>query len=263
MIALHHMDAPIRPMDFEQRNGRILRQGNMYAAKGMPVEILTYGVEGTLDATAYDRLRIKQNFINQMMKGNVNGRVMEDEDSEDPSGKTFNQMAAELSGDQTAQMLFIAENNVKKLEGLKRSHEIKKMYARTEIPVLNTSIAVLKSSLDKAIRISKQIAEKFPNGIERISANGHSYSDKLATALADIAGKYEEEYTLNRNTPPVSIRLNKDAAELVLYHDNGQLKYSLYAGKDIITEGKDINTFSGIWISVNSSISSIGKKFHL
>ena len=42
MIALHHMDAPIRPMDFEQRNGRILRQGNMYAAKGMPVEILTY-----------------------------------------------------------------------------------------------------------------------------------------------------------------------------------------------------------------------------
>ena len=33
MIALHHMDAPIRPMDFEQRNGRILRQGNMYAAK--------------------------------------------------------------------------------------------------------------------------------------------------------------------------------------------------------------------------------------
>lgn len=195
-----------------------------------------------------------------MMKGNVNGRVMEDEDSEDPSGKTFNQMAAELSGDQTAQMLFIAENNVKKLEGLKRSHEIKKMYARTEIPVLNTSIAVLKSSLDKAIRISKQIAEKFPNGIERISANGHSYSDKLATALADIAGKYEEEYTLNRNTPPVSIRLNKDAAELVLYHDNGQLKYSLYAGKDIITEGKDINTFSGIWISVNSSISSIGKK---
>lgn len=260
MIALHHMDAPIRPMDFEQRNGRILRQGNMYAAKGMPVEILTYGVEGTLDATAYDRLRIKQNFINQMMKGNVNGRVMEDEDSEDPSGKTFNQMAAELSGDQTAQMLFIAENNVKKLEGLKRSHEIKKMYARTEIPILNTSIAVLKSSLDKAIRISKQIAEKFPNGIERISANGHSYSDKLATALADIAGKYEEEYTLNRNTPPVSIRLNKDAAELVLYHDNGQLKYSLYAGKDIITEGKDINTFSGIWISVNSSISSIGKK---
>ena len=38
------------------------------------------------------------------------------------------------------------------------------------------------------------------------------------------------------------------------------MKYSLYAGKDIITEGKDINTFSGIWISVNSSISSIGKK---
>ena len=260
MIALHHMDAPMRPMDFEQRNGRILRQGNMYAAKNMPVEVLTYGVEGTLDATAYDRLRIKQNFINQMMKGNVSGRVMEDEDSEDPSGKTFNQMAAELSGDQTAQMLFIAENNLKKLEGLKRSHEIKKMYAQTEMPVLRTSISVLKSSLSKTGRMAERIAEKFPNGIERISVDGHTYADKLATALATIVGKYEEDYTLNRNTPPVTVKLNKDAAELILYHDNGALKYSLYAGRDAIAEGKDINTFSGLWLSVNSSLSSVGKK---
>lgn len=260
MIALHHMDAPMRPMDFEQRNGRILRQGNMYAAKNMPVEVLTYGVEGTLDATAYDRLRIKQNFINQMMKGNVSGRVMEDEDSEDPSGKTFNQMAAELSGDQTAQMLFIAENNLKKLEGLKRSHEIKKMYAQTEMPVLRTSISVLKSSLSKTGRMAERIAEKFPNGIERISVDGHTYADKLATALTTIAGKYEEDYTLNRNTPPVTVKLNKDAAELILYHDNGALKYSLYAGRDAIAEGKDINTFSGLWLSVNSSLSSVGKK---
>ena len=85
MIALHHMDAPIRPMDFEQRNGRILRQGNMFAAMDKPVEVLTYGVEGTLDATAYERLRIKQDFINQMMKGDVSGRVMEESDDEDPS----------------------------------------------------------------------------------------------------------------------------------------------------------------------------------
>lgn len=65
LFALHHIDAPIRPMDFEQRNGRILRQGNLYATWDKPVNIVTYGVKGTLDATAYDRLRIKQNFINQ------------------------------------------------------------------------------------------------------------------------------------------------------------------------------------------------------
>ena len=76
LFALHHIDAPIRPMDFEQRNGRILRQGNLYATWDKPVNIVTYGVKGTLDATAYDRLRIKQNFINQMMKGDTSSRVM-------------------------------------------------------------------------------------------------------------------------------------------------------------------------------------------
>ena len=260
MVALHHIDVPALPMDFEQRNGRILRQGNMYAVKNKPVEILTYGVQGTLDATAYDRLRFKQNFINQMMKGDVSGRVMEEQDDDNPAGKTFNQMAAELSGDQTAQMLFVAESNAKKLEGLKRSHEIKQQYARMEVAPLKTSIALSRSKAEKAEEASRYIAAQMPEGIKSITIGRHTYEDKLAKNLAEEVSKFEERYSVNRSLPPLTVSLNKDAARIIFHHDNGQLLYSFYAGDHAIAENKPVNTFSGIWLSVNSSLSNISKQ---
>ena len=261
MIALHHMDAPIRPMDFEQRNGRILRQGNMFASMDKPVEVVTYGVEGTLDATAYERLRIKQDFINQMMKGDVSGRVMEERDDEDPSGKTFAQMAAELSGDKTLQLLFVAENEVKKLEGLRRSHEMKRQYGREELSSLNNKLLFMEEKeLKEAEAIAREVAQDMPEGIVKLTANGKSFTEKLASSLAEIAGAYEEQYALNRGTLPVTIKFNSGLCEMVLHHELGQLVYSLYVGPYPIAENKAINTFSGIWLSVNSALSGAGKK---
>lgn len=260
MVALHHMDAPIRPMDFEQRNGRILRQGNMYASLDKPVEILTYGVEGTLDATAYDRLRIKQNFINQMMKGDVSGRVMEDNADDDPSGKTFSQMAAELSGDKTLQLLFVAENKLKKLAGLKRSHEIKKQYDREEIPLTEKTISIRESYLEKMERLAERAAKQFPNGIERISLNGQTFTDKLSKVLSEGVGMYEEQYKENRGIAPLSVKLNKDGGELLFYHNNGTLMYKLSLGKEDVVSDKEINTFAGIWPSVNSALSGLSRR---
>ena len=261
MIALHHMDAPIRPMDFEQRNGRILRQGNMFAAMDKPVEVVTYGVEGTLDATAYERLRIKQDFINQMMKGDVSGRVMEERDDEDPSGKTFAQMAAELSGDKTLQLLFVAENDVKKLEGLRRSHEMKRQYAREELSSLKSTLLFKEEKeLKEAEAIAQAVAQEMPEGIVKLTANGKSFTEKLASSLAEIAGAYEEQYALNRGTLPVTIKINGGLCEMVLHHELGQLAYSLYVGPYPVAENKAINTFSGIWLSVNSALSGAGKK---
>jgi len=54
---LIHMDAPDRPMDYTQRNGRIERQGNLHKEWGLPIRILRFGVEDSLDVTAYQRLR--------------------------------------------------------------------------------------------------------------------------------------------------------------------------------------------------------------
>lgn len=260
MIALHHMDAPIRPMDFEQRNGRILRQGNMYAERDMPVEVLTYGVEGTLDATAYERLRIKQDFINQMMKGDVSGRVMEESDDEDPSGKTFSQMAAELSGDKTLQLLFVAENNLKKLEGLKRSAEIKREYAKAEIPLTKASIRQQKELLREAEEAAAAVAQEMPNGIERLTMNGHTFNEKLAKVITETVAQYEEQYALNRGMLPLTVKLNGGIGEMVFHHNQGQLVYSMYVDGNAIVENKEVNTFSGIWMSANSALGGLNKR---
>lgn len=103
LVGLHHLDAPNRPTDFEQRNGRIIRQGNAHAAWNMPIEILTYGVDKTLDATAYGRLAIKQKFINQVLKGHLTDEGMNDISADDDfAAMSFDQMMATLSGSQYA-----------------------------------------------------------------------------------------------------------------------------------------------------------------
>lgn len=260
MIALHHMDAPIRPMDFEQRNGRILRQGNMFAAMDKPVEVLTYGVEGTLDATAYERLRIKQDFINQMMKGDVSGRVMEESDDEDPSGKTFSQMAAELSGDKTLQLLFIAENKVKKLEGLRRSHEMKREQARVEAAMLKTDIVRLKNKLKDAEKVGEQVAKRFPEGVTKLTINGRPVTEKLSKVLAETLEDYEGRYALNRSVVFPVIDLNDKAAKMVFGHTLGQLQYSLFMDKFQLVDEKPINTYAGVWLSLNSALANSGKR---
>lgn len=260
MIALHHMDAPIRPMDFEQRNGRILRQGNMFAAMDKPVEVLTYGVEGTLDATAYERLRIKQDFINQMMKGDVSGRVMEESDDEDPSGKTFSQMAAELSGDKTLQLLFIAENKVKKLEGLRRSHEMKREQARVEAAMLKTDIVRLKNKLKDAEKVGELVAKRFPEGVTKLTINGRPVTEKLSKVLAETLEDYEGRYALNRSVVFPVIELNDKAAKMVFGHTLGQLQYSLFMDKFQLVDEKPINTYAGVWLSLNSALANSGKR---
>ena len=69
LIALHHLDCPWRPSDIEQREGRILRQGN----QNEEVEIYRYVTEGSFDAYSYQLIQTKSTFINQIM-ANSNGR---------------------------------------------------------------------------------------------------------------------------------------------------------------------------------------------
>jgi N12 class adenine-specific DNA methylase len=110
LIALHHIDAPNRPMDFEQRNGRIIRVGNT----NPEVEVLTYGIESTPDAVAYSRLAIKQSFINQVMSGKVTGRSTEDE--LDDSEGFFSLLSAVLTGSSTAIDLQKVKKSIKEKE---------------------------------------------------------------------------------------------------------------------------------------------------
>lgn len=259
LYGLHHIDAPVRPMDFEQRNGRILRQGNNYALWGKPVNVVTYGVQGTLDATAYDRLRIKQNFINQMMKGNVSGRIMEEQDDEDPSGMTFNQMAATLSGDKTAQLLFVAENLLKKLRNLKRSDANSKSGMAESIEYTRNRIIHDKGQKKVYERAYKTISEYFPDGVESVAVDGETYTEKFGPALEPVIASYEDAYSLNRGTAPLKIMLNNSKAEVIIHFNEGRMVYELYAGNEHIVEGRQFNGGKGLMSSIEHQLKAVEK----
>lgn len=259
LYGLHHIDAPVHPMDFEQRNGRILRQGNNYALWGKPVNVVTYGVQGTLDATAYDRLRIKQNFINQMMKGNVSGRIMEEQDDEDPSGMTFNQMAATLSGDKTAQLLFVAENLLKKLRNLKRSDANSKSGMAESIEYARNRIIHDKGQKKVYERAYKTISEYFPDGVESVTVDGKTYTEKFGPALEPVIASYEDAYSLNRGTAPLKIMLNNSKAEVIVHFNEGRMVYELYAGNEHIVEGRQFNGGKGLMSSIEHQLKAVEK----
>ena len=254
LFALHHIDAPIRPMDFEQRNGRILRQGNLYATWDKPVNIVTYGVKGTLDATAYDRLRIKQNFINQMMKGDISSRVMEEQDDSDPSGMTFSEMAATLSGDKTAQLLFVAQNKLKKLQNSKRSDLNSKSSMRDSISKSKLRIQEYNSRKDIMERNANIVKENFPDGVESVTVKGNTFSDGISNELTSIIDDYYDRYTLDRNTPPLKISLNGGKGEAIVHFNEGMMVYSLYLGKEKLVENRDFSGGKGLMASIDRQL---------
>jgi hypothetical protein len=74
-IAMHHIDCPWRPADIKQRDGRILRQGNQHSAG---VRIYRYVVEGSFDAYSWQTVERKARFIDQIMRGRLDVREIED-----------------------------------------------------------------------------------------------------------------------------------------------------------------------------------------
>lgn len=120
--ALHHLDAPWRPSDMEQREGRIVRQGNLVPDLiGEGVEILRYGVKRTFDAGQYERLARKQKMINDVLSGRNVGRTVEDAGIEQVA--SFSEASAAFSGDPRVRQLAGLRQEIAKLEASERGHQ--------------------------------------------------------------------------------------------------------------------------------------------
>jgi len=81
LVALHNLDAPWRPSDLEQREGRIKRQGNMFYEQdpdNFEIEIFRYATEQTYDSRMWQTIEIKASGIEQFRKGDSLVRVIDD-----------------------------------------------------------------------------------------------------------------------------------------------------------------------------------------
>jgi len=113
--ALHHLDAPWRPRDIEQREGRILRQRNLNAE----VEIYRYVTEGSFDAYMWQTLETKARFIQQVMTGHTAVRSAEDLEGE---ALTYAEIKAIASGNPAVMEKVRIDTEVRKLNQLRAVH---------------------------------------------------------------------------------------------------------------------------------------------
>jgi len=116
LIALHHLDAPWRPRDIEQREGRILRQGNRNAQ----VRIFRYVTEGSFDAYMWQVLETKARFIAQVMTGQTSVRCAEDLET---GALTYAEIKAIASGNPTVIEKVKIDTEIRKLDQLRAVHQ--------------------------------------------------------------------------------------------------------------------------------------------
>lgn len=182
---LVHMDVPIRPMDYQQRNGRILRQGNMHLDMNIPVRILRLGVKQTLDVTGYQRLQIKEKFIRQIMKGDISARMIEEEETEGSDANNFSQMMASLSGSQAALALSVERNKLQKLTNAAQYHTQSQIFIANKVKTNDNVITTTTSILHDLEKKRNDVKALFPDGrivslkIGKREATGQQAIEKL------------------------------------------------------------------------------------
>jgi N12 class adenine-specific DNA methylase len=140
LVALHHLDAPWRPADIEQREGRILRQGNTNEY----VKIFRYVTEGSFDAYMWQTLETKCRFIAQVMNGDATVRRAEDVDA---AALTYAEVKAIASGNPLVIEKATVDAEVMRLTRLKKQHAESQYQMRYRIKSLGESAQIAERNI--------------------------------------------------------------------------------------------------------------------
>src|SRR4029077_10227638 len=134
------LDAPGNPAEVEQREGRILRQGNENAV----VSIYRYVTEGSFDAYMWQALETKARFIAQIITGENAARRIEDIGGQELS---YAEVKAIASGNPAVLTLAEADAELQRLSVLKKNHMDEQYVARRCVRDLPRTIADLSTRL--------------------------------------------------------------------------------------------------------------------
>src|SRR6202044_2932034 len=140
LVALHHLDAPWKPAEVEQRDGRILRQGN----ENEEVAVYRYVTEGSFDAYMWQALETKARFISQVITGDNAARRAEDIGGQELS---YAEVKAIASGNPAVLTLAESDAALQRLSILKKNHADEQYVARRSVRDLPGTIAGLSKRL--------------------------------------------------------------------------------------------------------------------
>lgn len=199
---LIHIDAPNRPMDYTQRNGRILRQGNLHKQMNRSVRVLRFGVEDSLDVTAYQRLKTKGAIADSIMDGknmlsnSMTNRVLEEEED------VFGDTVAQLSGSEYALLKNNAEKNVRKYESRKKQWQADQTYIHNVKPKIKAQIQQSDQLAKEQKQFLEDVNKAFSDGtfkgikvgnqtfstVESMSNFIKEYNKSISDAMKHIKG---------------------------------------------------------------------------
>ncbi|MBQ6755326.1 MAG: helicase, partial [Oscillospiraceae bacterium] len=181
LIALHHLDCPWRPADLQQREGRIVRQGN----ENPEVEIYTYVTENTFDSYLYQLVESKQKFIGQIMTSKSPVRSAEDIDE---TALSYAEIKALCSGNPQIKEKMDLDVVVAKLKLLKANHLSQKYALEDQIlKDFPQKSAALEQRIEGYNLDNTRLSENTnPNeeGFSPMTVYGTVYTDKKAAGSA-------------------------------------------------------------------------------
>lgn len=195
LVALHHLDCPWRPRDIEQREGRILRQGN----ENKEVRIYNYVTKGTYDENLWDTVNTKKNVINQLMIGDKSTR---NADTSDVDGDNYEALIELANADPDTKRYRQVMSQLTELESAKttfeKSQELSKRVLVTAPELIDKFKTAIESVKDDMATLEKTSSAKFSMKIgqavyeNKIEANKAFSKEKehVAKEFAKIAHKY-------------------------------------------------------------------------
>ena len=184
-VALHLLDCPWRPSDQEQREGRILRQGN----QNPEVQICRYVVEGSFDAYSWQTVERKARFINQVMRGRLDAREIEDIGD---NALSFAEVKALASGDPLILDKAHADAELTRLSRLERAWQRSRHTLRGTLALAEQRIDARERQIDE---VSELLAHRSDThgDLFQITINGSALRERKAAGeqLAQWAARAE------------------------------------------------------------------------
>ena len=181
LIALHHVDCPWRPSDLQQREGRIIRQGN----ENPKVDIYTYVTENTFDSYLYQLVEGKQKFIGQIMTSKSPVRSAEDIDE---TALSYAEIKALCSGNPHIKEKMDLDIEVQKLKLLRSNHMSQRFALEDQLirkfPKEIASMHQWIDGLEADMALLKDKTQPNADGFCSMVIDGQTYTEKKAAGTA-------------------------------------------------------------------------------
>ncbi len=196
LIALHHVDCPWRPRDVEQRDGRILRQGNT----NEKVHIYRYVTEGTFDSYNWQTVENKQKFISQVVTGKSPARTCDDIDD---AALSYAEVKALAAGDPEIKERMELDVDVQKLSVLRTAYHNDQYKLEDDVNVNLPHSIVKKENMIAALKRDQTTLDANHAQAESdtfcIELNGKTYNakDKAGEALLSMVAAERKKISQN------------------------------------------------------------------